>query len=684
MIKIKKLILLLVLTFTLLIASIYATEFTDWLKVHNLDDCEYIQIGPGSFYKKIDIPEIPLSINIIEIELKNKYVNIDLQKPDDSLVGKGIVSNMVKDEIAKNKRVIAGINASFWESDKRPVGLFIDEGVMYNTNNYRSSLIKTKHGKFVISKTNLDISFKFKKEKVKIDNVNGKDEADKIVVYTSPFKNEITLKDNETGILVDIGNHKFTPTNKIKGKIVKFLEAGQKITPEKNTVVLIGNKDSLTFLKNAKLNNKVKFYIKNSIPLPFPPPLIGGGLWRGVKSLFKDDIEFAVTGAPQIVKNGQNIYQGIDEKLSESFINTKHPRTGCGITKNNKTLYWVVVDGRQPNFSIGVNLDEFAQLFLKLGSYNALNLDGGGSSSMVVGNQIMNAPSDYTGERVVSDAILLLSKARTYEPEKVKIMNYDNNFATGSKVKIFSALFDKTYSPIYNIVGDAYMRSSSSPTGGKETLSSSPTGEKKTLSSSPTGEKKTLSSSPTGEKKTLSPSPTGGKETLSSSLTGEKETLLSSPSRGEEMVGVKGLEAELELSCETQIGKSIDNNSIKFSSEQTTGKIQCSYPSYNLKDEKNIFVQDIDKLLIYPEELNLTVGKKQRIFASAFDKNGNRLQLMNEFINMTSSDNEILDFENNVIAVPKKEGEGIITIDTGKMVKVLKFNIKPEEKKEEK
>jgi len=623
MIKIQKLILLLVLILTLLIASIYATEFTDWLKEHNLDDWEYIQIGPGSFYKKIDIPEIPLSIDVIKIELKNKYVNIDLQKPDDSLYGKGTVSNIVKDEIEKDRRVVAAINSSFWESNRRPVGLFIDEGVMYNTNNYRSSLIKTKHGKFVISKTNLDIRFSFKRNKIKIDNVNDKGEEDKVAVYTSPFKNEITLKENETGILIAIGNHKFTPTNKVKGKIVKILEAGQIITPEKNTVILIGNKDSLTFLKNAKLNGKVKFYIKNSTPLPSSHPLIGRWLGRG------DDIEFAVTGAPQIVKDGQNIYQGIDEKLSESFINSNHPRTGCGITKNNKTIYWVVIDGRQPNFSIGVNLDEFAQLFLKLGSYNALNLDGGGSSSMVVGNQIMNSPSDYTGERVVSDAILLLSQARTYEPEKVKIMNYDNNFATGSKVKIFSSLFDKTYSPIYKIVGDAYIHPSPSHTGGKETLSSS-------------------------------------------------------PSRGEGRVGVKGLEAELELSCDSEVGKIIDNNSIKFSSVQTTGKIQCSYPPYNLKDEKNILVQDIDKLLIYPEELNLTVGKKQRVFVSAFDKDGNRLQLMNEFINITSSDNEILDFENNVIAVPKKEGEGIITIDTGKMVKVLRFNVKPEEKKEEK
>ena len=599
MIKIQKVILILVLSFLLLFSLSYATKFTDWLKEHNLDEWEYVQIGPGSFYKKIDIPEIPLSIDIIEIKLKDKYINIDLQKPDNSLYGKGTVSNIVKDEIEKDRRVVAAINSSFWESSRRPVGLFIDEGVMYNINNYRSSLIKTKHNKFIISKTNLNISFSFKRNKIKIDNVNDKGEEDKVVVYTSPFKDEITLKENEIGIVVDIGNQKFTPTNKVKGNIIKFLEPNQKITTDKNSVVLIGEKDSIIWLKEAPLNSKVKFYIRNST--------------------FRDDIEFAVTGAPQIVKDGKNIYQGIDEKISESFINTSHPRTGCGIAKNKKTIYLVVIDGRQPNFSIGVNLDEFAQLFMKLSSYNAINLDGGGSTTMVVGNQIMNSPSDYTGERIVSDAILLLSQAKVSNPQIVKIMNYDNNFSSGSKTRLFAGLFDKTYSPIYKIVGDAYMRSS------KETDVNTP-------------------------------------------LTPLK----------------RGLENEFELSCDNEIGKIIDNNTIEFSSEPAAGKIHCSYKQANLQSEKNIFVQDIDKLLIYPEELNLTVGKNQKIYINAFDKNNNRLHLENEFINIISSDKEILDFENNVIAVPKKEGEGIITIDTGKMVKVLKFNVKSAEKTEEK
>ena len=71
MFRIQKVILILVLSFILLFTLSYATKFTDWLNTHNLDDWEHIQIGPGSYYKKIDIPEIPLSIDIIEIKLSS-------------------------------------------------------------------------------------------------------------------------------------------------------------------------------------------------------------------------------------------------------------------------------------------------------------------------------------------------------------------------------------------------------------------------------------------------------------------------------------------------------------------------------------------------------------------------------------------------------------------------------------
>ena len=67
-----------------------------------------------------------------------------------------------------------------------------------------------------------------------------------------------------------------------------------------------------------------------------------------------------------------------------------------------------VVDGRQAS-SIGCTLDEFAELLVKFGAQEAINFDGGGSSEMVLGGQILNSPSDGT-ERKVGSALAVLKK----------------------------------------------------------------------------------------------------------------------------------------------------------------------------------------------------------------------------------------------------------------------------------
>jgi exopolysaccharide biosynthesis protein len=76
------------------------------------------------------------------------------------------------------------------------------------------------------------------------------------------------------------------------------------------------------------------------------------------------------------------------------------PRTAVGINKNGRWLYLVVVDGRQPFYSDGATFTELAELFVDIGAYYAMALDGGGSSAMVVRGEdgrpvILNSPIDH-------------------------------------------------------------------------------------------------------------------------------------------------------------------------------------------------------------------------------------------------------------------------------------------------
>ena len=77
----------------------------------------------------------------------------------------------------------------------------------------------------------------------------------------------------------------------------------------------------------------------------------------------------------------------------------RHPRTAIGTDKKGKILWLVVVDGRQQNYSEGMNLHELANIMKDIGCWKATNMDGGGSSIMgLLDNngkmKIMNSPSD--------------------------------------------------------------------------------------------------------------------------------------------------------------------------------------------------------------------------------------------------------------------------------------------------
>jgi hypothetical protein len=106
----------------------------------------------------------------------------------------------------------------------------------------------------------------------------------------------------------------------------------------------------------------------------------------------------AVGGFPMLVEDGRLVACTTDCG--------SQPRTGVGVTAAGKILL-VVVDGRQPRWSVGPTHVEFARILLDHGAVTALNLDGGGSSTMVVEGELVNRPSDGQ-ERAISNAILVL------------------------------------------------------------------------------------------------------------------------------------------------------------------------------------------------------------------------------------------------------------------------------------
>ena len=117
-----------------------------------------------------------------------------------------------------------------------------------------------------------------------------------------------------------------------------------------------------------------------------------------------DSASTIVGAGPELLRNGQLHVTAVPEQFPADIAKGRAPRTALGIKADGKIIL-MVIDGRQSH-SIGTTLTETAQLLQKFGAVNGFNLDGGGSSEMVLQGQILNSPSDG-GERPVGSGLIL-------------------------------------------------------------------------------------------------------------------------------------------------------------------------------------------------------------------------------------------------------------------------------------
>jgi len=124
----------------------------------------------------------------------------------------------------------------------------------------------------------------------------------------------------------------------------------------------------------------------------------------------------ALGGRPLLLRDS-TIVAAVDAEGGAGFATARHPRTAVGIARDGRRLLLVVVDGRQKGYSDGMTLRELADLMRHLGARDAINLDGGGSSTLVYADssgtlRVANRPSDATGERPVGNALAIVKGCR--------------------------------------------------------------------------------------------------------------------------------------------------------------------------------------------------------------------------------------------------------------------------------
>ena len=369
--------------------SFFSISYSQTIDYSKPDTIQKNEINSSIIHYRYVYNSIPWNINIIEINSTDKNYSILSVKSSNKIHNsREKVSDIVKRN--RNKNITIGINADFFYPDGDIVNNQISEGeFVKGIKSNRSQIAFTFSNEPFINIFSFSGKLILKDNKeISIDALNQKRGFDSIVIYNKYWGNSTNT--GGSGIEYVFIPIDSTIANKPFRAVIKsILDSNATITNNQYVLSASDNKKNTT-LSSLQINDTIL------ISLNIQPDI------NNVKEL--------VGGLPQIIKDGINIAhsEALKEGANEKFSITRHPRTAIGYNKDKTKLYLITVDGRQ-KCSAGMTLNELSEFMLFIGCYNALNLDGGGSTTLVINDKIINYPSDLTGERPVGNALLIIS-----------------------------------------------------------------------------------------------------------------------------------------------------------------------------------------------------------------------------------------------------------------------------------
>ncbi|MBE1591076.1 phosphodiester glycosidase family protein [Nonomuraea angiospora] len=304
-------------------------------------------------------------------------------------LGTSVAKRETVSSMAKAQNAVVGVNGGFFNihTDKalrgEPVGASVVKGrLLSEAVPGRSAVVlKGRTAKITELKTTVTATSQ-DGQKTEVNGVNRAVTTDELVLYTEEWGAKTPT--GGTDAVLDAN-----------GKVVGVRESGAAVAA--GTRVLHGNGLAADWLNEhafqdwtVKVDTKV-VDLRTGKALALTPDLN------------------VIAGSVGLVRNGKvKITAKQDGHDSVNMILRRHPRTLLGTTRNG-SLIIATIDGRNPGVTVGANFLEAAQFMRWLGATQAINLDGGGSTAMVVGNKLINRPSDGV-ERGVGDALLVLPK----------------------------------------------------------------------------------------------------------------------------------------------------------------------------------------------------------------------------------------------------------------------------------
>jgi len=343
------------------------------------------RLAPGLEYLHQRIGAGPLSIHVLKIKRAEPRFAFTASLAQGTVLGLQSLSQQIQDLDPNLGEALAAVNGDFFRIRSGPYqgdprGLQLRHGELVSSPHSTSFWIDAEqkphigqvHAEFeAVWPDRFSIPF----------SVNQEPDEDQAVLFT-PAMGASTHTSSGTELVLegcpDSPWLPIRPGQTCRARIVSVHRGGNSVISRTRMVLHL----------NSALAPKLK---------PIKPGTVLSLSFKTSPDLW--DLETAISGGPVLVREGR----------SESFSGSqaRHPRTAIGWNETHYVL--LVVDGRQKDLSIGMTLPELADYMLGLGCTEAMNLDGGGSSTFWMNGRIMNSPSDGH-ERQIANGLILLQK----------------------------------------------------------------------------------------------------------------------------------------------------------------------------------------------------------------------------------------------------------------------------------
>ena len=360
-------------------------------------------VAPGMVHYRVRRPTGPLNIHVVTVPAHRGY-EFTAPRALDSLYGRERVTGMVKRRRDRGERVPVALNADFFDlRTGANENNQITDGEIWKTvpvtdsphdtfRNSHSQFAVGVDGRPYIDRLSYAGSLTTRCGRFTLDGINGIPRVDALVLFTGAYgsasladsvrapSRQLVLAGAAAPRALGPGDLELTTaTDSAVGPA--GIRADRYILAAYGTV-------------QQRLDSIARCASSVRVSHGFRPD-------RG-------RLTMVAGGWPRVVTDGRNVAASADsvEGTFPRFSAQRHPRSAVGFSRDSATVYLVAVDGRQ-NASAGMTLVELGDFLVSIGVFQGMNLDGGGSTTLVIDGQVVNRPSDQTGERTVGNAILV-------------------------------------------------------------------------------------------------------------------------------------------------------------------------------------------------------------------------------------------------------------------------------------